>query len=220
MNFELEYSTVDVYGALRHILLPSDYASPAYEHFPPLRRLYQGRDWWVTEPLGRRNAGLSEPDTERCRTYYAIGKAHRPYLIAALGIGYGYALMSFAKGACAGGVPNATVNGYDDAGDGRVEWARQAFMTERIPYNLSHSNARQYDVSGIPLRHINLFHISDARSNKNLMQDLNLAVAALSPRAIIVVDSNDGGSTVTTSWADGAGYAVTGYSYVKVLTKL
>ena|SRR3990167_297354 len=218
----LEYSAGDFTPVLKAVLPPYDgwQSPPAYPQFPPLNRQFQGPDWWKH---WNRRVALPKfiGDYE---TYYAIAKAHRPYLIAALGIGMGYALMSFAQGARAGGVPHATVNGYDDETNrsGSIEWARQAFMTERIPYNLSHSNARQYDECGIPLRHIDLFHVASLRQHPNPVKDLELVWPTLSPRGIVVVDELDdeGVTTDAVVWfAQNNGFAIMDVGRIHILER-
>jgi predicted O-methyltransferase YrrM len=120
---------------------------------------------------------------------YALGYMVRPYLIASLGIGWGHPLMAFAQGARAAGNPNTTVNGYDEeeGRPGSIEWVRQAFIHDKIPYNLGHSSAKDY-VNGIPLSHIDLFFIADDRTNKEQPRDLELAFKTLTPKGIIVTD--------------------------------
>lgn len=184
-------ANVDLLPELRTICVPDlgRIIEEKRDEFPPLYRSLQNYpDWWKLQgtatPKGF-GANLSE--------YYAIGYAHRPYLIAALGVGYGDALMAFAKGSRAAGVPNATVNGYDDetGRPGTLEWCRQAFTTDRVPYNLGHCNARQYDQCGIPLRHIDLYHLNQHANLRDTAKDLELVLPALSPRGVIVVDEVD-----------------------------
>ena len=190
----------DIRRVLKSVRVPEylfDAEPNNLEEFPPLRRPLQknNRDWW--------DRSKDEPDTAEAdffinwpkyAVYYAIAYLHRPYLIASLGVGFGYTLMCLAKGAKDGGIPDTTVNGYDDetGRPGSLEWARQAFMVDRVPYNLSHSNARQYDASGIPLSHIDLFYLSDDANDRDAAKDIQLAIKTLSPRGILVVDTASG----------------------------
>ncbi len=181
-------NSINIDELLKTIKVPVTASQESPITFPPLKRPLQVDNWWLTD--GRDTSAVQPHISAKLAMYYSIGYQHRPYLIMALGVNYGYALMAFAKGSRAAGVPYATCNGYDDevGRPGSLEWVRQAFLTDLVPYNLSHSNARQYDACGIPLKHIDLFHLSADANNRDTAKDLELAVPTLSPRGIIVVD--------------------------------
>lgn len=201
-------TTAQVFGCLQSMRPPRVSANRHLEFFPPIERpAQQFADWWRLHDNSREAA--MEPLVDNMLratpygTKYALGYVQRPYLIASLGIKWGYSLMAFAQGARAAGVPDATVNGYDEEVDrsGSIEWARQAFIHDRVPYNLGHSSAKDYVEHGIPLSHIDLFYISGDRTNIDFPRDINLTAKTLSPRGIIVVDESGISESVLNQWA-------------------
>lgn len=168
---------------LQCIAAPPDAAGRGLEtrYFPPLRRPLQDvRDWWMIRGM--------TPSSWTYQILYAIARRTRPWLVAEIGVGWGYGLMAMAKGARDAGYTDITVNGYDDeVTPGCLEWARECLMAERIGYNLSHSTSAQYTASGLPLSGIDLFHLDADYSGAALRHDALLAAKTLSGKGVIVI---------------------------------
>ena len=162
---------------------------PAF--FPPIERPMQERyEWWKHHGI------LKDPD-DRYTYYYAIAKQVKPVIIAEVGVYYGYSLMAMAKGAIAGGVRNergfnVSVNGFDNEqyAPGCLEWARQAFMDERIAANLMRMNTQE--VTSLPLSMVQLASIDGDHSYESCTRDLEMMEVCMVPRprtdAVYIVD--------------------------------
>lgn len=159
--------------------------------WPGIERPLQERaEWWKHKGI------LKNPD-DRYTYYYAIAKQVRPVIIAEIGVYYGWSLMAMAKGAIAGGVrnergSNTTVNGFDNEqyAPGCLEWARQAFMEERIACNLMKMDTQQQ--SSLPLHMVQLASVDGDHTYESCLHDLELMEPCMVPRprtdAVYIVD--------------------------------
>lgn len=184
------------------------------QFFPPLDRPLQERyEWW------KHKGTIKNPD-DRYTYYYAIAKQVRPIIIAEIGVFYGYSLMAMAKGAIAGGVKNVrgcntTVNGFDNEqyAPGCLEWARQAFMEERIAANLMSMDTQKVD--SLPLHMVQLASIDGDHSYESALHDLKIMEPCMVPRprldAVYIVDDTGWALSVRDAaeeFADEFGYDV------------
>lgn len=147
-----------------------------WAHWPGLERPLQERfEWW-------KHKGLAKDPDDRYTYYWAIAKQCRPYLIAEVGVFYGYSLMAMCKGALAGGSGEVVGNGFDNETytSGCLEWARQGFMEEKISCNLMHQDTQKMDA--FPLHMIQLASIDGDHSYESAMHDLLLMEKCMVPR--------------------------------------
>lgn len=154
------------------------------------RPLQERYEWWKAKGI------LKDPD-DRYPYYFAVAKQCRPLIIAEIGVYYGYSLMCMAQGAMAGGVrnipgENVTVNGFDNEQYvfGCLEWARQAFMDERIACNLMHLDTQK--AKSLPLHMVQLASIDGDHSYESALHDLRIMEPCMVPRprldAVYIVD--------------------------------